>query len=430
MALGNLKNKNQQNQEPGYGVIIKVSSATKAPDGVMVNGEIQNTCALGEEGDKVLLNGDKKALINMTNGGAKFNNPDSSAGTILMLEAARSQGMDENNVLNITANYLTTISSPSKNYDGGLMPDWRSAVATAPVITFPNVNPADGEPRIIYWATNMPDIKRRVKEGDEWKTNTFDREWMADKYKEAVASGKRAKVHIDTYNPEEATPVSSASDIAETIQNFSQKHENCVVLLRAYDDKDVWSRKITVRSTKVGDEWVPDPEGTVGYYDKNGYFKGVANENLFADVEQGGSALEVIPGNRLYYPHQSAEGLIEKTLLNPPHDKDGNSFNVTSFTFGKYANNCAKVLLSGLIPSDTGFLPTNFVRETPGLTALRNLATPNHQPAMKAEQHEPTPNDPMSQDDDMSLGDIMDNEEFNQTVAKEEEKSSAPSPGM
>lgn len=435
MAIKDLKKSGtQQKQEPGYGVVLEVKKATKTSDGgVEVTGVILTSSAFGKAGDKVVLAGDEKALTNLENGGAKFNKPTAAAGTVLLLERARSKGLGEGGVRTITADYLTTISSPSKNY-GDMGRGFKQAMASAPVISFPNVKPLSGEPKTIAWATNTPGITRRVKEGNDWKTKIFDTAWLREKYAEAVGAGKKAKVYLDTFDPSNALPATTAGDVADTIRALSMQSKNSVVLLRAFDEQaSVLTRKIPIRSSKVGDEWIPDPDKTIEYCAENGYFKGVSNEALFDDIAKGESGMEVIPGERLFYPGDSADFVIKKSLANPPKNGDGAEYNVMSFTFGDRANNVAKVVIAGMLPPDGGFVPLNMVRDEPGVVGLREMATPNRQ-AVAGDQHQALAHDDMVSDDDMSLGDEMGmgDEEFGVHSQHVDDKQSASSsaPGM
>lgn len=432
MALNDLKKTgNQQKQEPGYGVVLEVKKATKNNDGgVEVVGVLQTTSAFGKAGDKVVLAGDQKALTNLENGGAKFSKPTAAAGTVLLLERARSKGLGEGGARTISAEYLTTISSPSKNYD--MERGFKQALASAPVISFPNVKPVGNEPKTIAWATNTPGIVRREKEGNEWKTKIYDRAWLKGKYEEALGAGKKAKVYMDTFEPSNALPATTATDVADTIKALSLQSKNSVVLLRAFDDANsVLTRKIPIQASKLGDEWVPDPDKAIEYFGEKGYFKGVANEALFADIAKGGSAMEVIPGERLFYPGDSANTVIKKSLTNPPTNGDGTDYNVMSFTFGDRANNVAKVVIAGMLPPDGGFVPLNMVRDEPGVSSLRDMATPNRQ-VNTGDQHQPLAHDDMVADDDMSFGDTMADEEFGVHTQHTDDKQSASSsaPGM
>lgn len=405
MALKELKKKVQENNEPGFGAVMLVSSAVKGNDDqeVVVEGEILTNSVFGRPGDKVSLQGDAKAVTNLVNGGARFSTPHASAGTMLLLERARITGFTPDGVRKIACQYLTTISSPSKNYDLGR--GFRETMASAPVISFPNVAPGTGEPKIITWSTNTDGITRRTKEGDQWKSVTLDLDWIREKYAMALAAGKKVKVYVDTCDPSSAIPVSSADDVASSFRALAAQSSHSIALMRAFDETGfMLTRKIPIQSSKVGDEWVPNPDKTNEYYQANEYFRGVSNDELFDDVAAGGSRMEIIPGERLYYPGDSAAFVIKKSLTDPPTNAKGEAFNIMSFTFGAKANNVAPVIIAGIVPDGGGMVPLNMVRVEAGAVNFKELITPNLSNATRDHIENLTQDDMTGEDDDEEFG--------------------------
>lgn len=381
MALKDLKSgtpKKKQGFEAGYGVMLEVATAVKNEDGtVKVTGKALNSSSFIKAGEAVTVELDAVGQDNMSRGGAKFSKPESSAGTVLTLEGCRQKAIDGDERV-LTAKYVTTLKSNSKNYD--MDRDFKSVVASAPVIAFKNVKPADGEPKYIKWATNTDSIRSATKNAKgERQVNEYGREWIAAKYADALAAGEKAHVYMDVVRPERAAQVLSEQDFYDLVRANSNIDRNMVLCVRAYDNEGaVMTRKIEQRTKKDdAGKYQIDTDGLIEGLKKGRVLRAIADNNkLFGEVKAGNVVMEVIPGNRMYFPGDSALTMIKKNLLSPAKDKEDNVVNTAAFIFGDKPYNYAKCLVPGLVGEDQRFMPINLVREEPGRMDLYTMTTP------------------------------------------------------
>jgi hypothetical protein len=442
MALNNLKNKNFKKQDPGYGLILEVVTATST-DGndVVVYGKVMNSTVLAKPGEMVTVNGDHTALQNMRNGGANFKELDGSAGTVLVLEGCR-QTRVENDMRLLSTRYVTTLKTNSLSYDEGIGRDFVSALASAPVLRFPNVQAEPGEPKMINYAMNSDGIFNRAPVEGKWETKHFDRDWVEAKLLEAQKASKKPNMYIDTLKPEQATLIYSFEELRETAKAVCNNSDNTLFVLRAFDGEDVTTRKVTVIATKGEDgKYFADLDKTLNLLEEKGMFHQVAdNSKLFDEVTAGTIALELIPGERLYFGSDTKKNMINRSLINPPKDKEGNAMNTMAFTFGDKPYNMAKVLLPCMVMEDTGAkLVINLIREEPGRVELRDVVTPNTPNGTQQKTGFTSDTPGTQQKEGLTMGDMMSEDEdtpalgdetFDINSSFEEEPASTPGPGM
>lgn len=431
MALKDLKDKGGKKTnkgfEPGHGVILEVATAIKnEDDSVKITGKVLNNSGFVKAGEMVTVEADN-AAYNMSKGGAKFGKPESTAGTILVLEGCKQKGMDgEERVL--SAKYVTTLKSNSKVYND-MDRDFKSVMASAPVIAFKNVAPADGEPKFIKWATNTESIRHSVKnaKGDR-QVVEHGRDWLTEKHAAAVAAGEKVHVYMDVVQPERAALVADEQDFYALVKGHSINDRNMVLAVRAYDAKDVMTRKIEQRMKKGADgAYSVDTEALVDSLQKGRIIKSVAdNGKLFEAVKAGEINLEVIPGSRMYFPADSALTMVKKNLLSPAKDKDGAVVNTMAFTFGDKAFNYARCLVPGLVTEDKRFMPINLVREEPSKVDLYSMITPATPVAPGTAPAVPAEDD--AHIEDPAMDQSLDAAIFDEDLSVHAQ-SSAPAPG-
>lgn len=432
MALKDLKTtkKSKKGFDPGYGVMLEVVTAEKDGNGgVKMKGKILNSTSFAQAGEMVIVVADD-AEYNMVKGGAKFGTPQSSAGTILTLEGCRQKSVDRDE-RTLSAKYVKTLKSNSKKYDEGDR-DFKSVMASAPVIAFENVNPAAGEPKYIKWATNTDGVRSTVKnaKGDR-QTIEFGRDWLATKYADAQAAGKKVHVYMDVLRPERAVLAANEQDFYDLVKANSAMDQNMVLAVRAYDSGSIMTRKIEQRLKKdEAGKYNVDAEGLVESLKKGRVIGAIENNaGLFEQVANGDINLEVIPGTRMRFPTDSALSMIKQSLLTPPKDKDGNTLNPMSFIFGDKAFNYAKVLLPGLVTQDNRFMPINIVREEPGRVDLYTMTTPATPVAPGTVPAVPTDDDAHA--DDATLDQSLDaNLAFDEDLTEEHSLAASSAPGV
>jgi len=434
MALKDLKSSSKGNNKasksagPGFGVMLEVVTAVKddADKDVTITGKVLNTSSFVKAGEMVTVEAGN-AVYNMSKGGAKFNEPESNAGTILVLEGCRDKGPSgEDRVL--SAKYVTTLKSNNKNYDE-YGRDYKSVMASAPVIAFKNAKPAEGEPGQIKWATNTEAVRHSVKDGKgNRQVVDFGRDWLIEKHKEALAAGQKISVYMDVVRPERAVLVSSEQDFYDLVRGHSINDRNMVLAVRAYDETGVATQKIAQRMKKDDQgKWDVDTDGLIESLKKGRVIRGIDNnDELFKDVSEGKTTLEIIPGSRMYFPIDSTLAMINKNLLTPAKDKDGALVNTMAFTFGDKAFNYARCLVPGLVTDDKRFMPTGIVREEPMKVDLYSMTTAATPVAPGTAPVVPAVDDAHA--DDQSLDQSLDAALFDEDVSGHAQ-SSAPAPG-
>lgn len=377
----NSKANGGQQSYNAFGVVFGVKTAQQVGDSLELTGNVLNKNEnIGpDELLTVRFRGDSagKSLTNFLKGNGKgaLKTDDAAAGTFLTLEGCYlvPDEKDGNNRI-LSARWLNTLSS-SRSNDHDNRSFLEEVMATAPRISFKNVNPLLGEPERITLSVNAKKVVGRVKNEHGTFNKDFPVAWAVEKLA-ALPNSEKPLVTIDTIEPSSAVAVTDEASLKAVLEEQLARGTKALALLRISDGEDVLTRAVYVQFKKDGDDYVPDVDKALEDLFKNNIFKGVPNADLFAGLADGSLKFESIPGYRMSY-------------AGDPTKDDNAAFKLISdvkkgltqryeMIFGTDPNGYANVILPGIARNNDigGFSPFNILAEKPGTFLADQFNTP------------------------------------------------------
>ncbi len=365
-------------QNNTFGVVLSVLSAVEVDGALKITGTVLNTTKSLAENEKVtvVFRGDNagKSITNFKKGGGKLNAlPEASAGTFLTLEACYLTDEKDGDNRIINSRWLNTLASSSKN-DQTNRSFIDNVMATAPRITFANVDVKPGEPTRITLPVNSKTVTGRVTSDHGTFDKEFPRDWALTKLN-ALSSSDKCQVHIDMIEPAETREILDRAGLEATLREQLVRGTKALSMLRVSDGEDVVTRAVYVPFKKEGEEYVPDVDKAIEDLFKNNIFKGIPNDDLFAGLASNGVKIEAIPGYRMNYAGDTTKD--DNSAYKLVEDVKANRVQRYELMFGTEGNRFAKVILPGMARKESidGFSPINILSDEAGTYLAGEFST-------------------------------------------------------
>lgn len=367
-------------QNNTFGVVLSVATAVEENGGLKLTGSVLNSNPALADGENVtvLFRGDNaaKSITNFKKGGGKLksDDPAASAGTYLTLEACYLTDDKDGENRVISSRWLNTLASSSKS-DQENRSFIDNVMATAPRITFANLDVKPGEPTRITLPVNAKTITGRVTTDHGTFDKEFPREWALSKLN-ALPATEKCQVHIDMIEPKDSVEIMDRAGLESVLREQLARGTKALSMLRVTDGEDVVTRAVYVPFKKEGEDYVPEVDVAMEGLFKNNIFKGIPNDDLFAGLASHGVKIEAIPGYRMNYAGDSTKD--DNSAFKLVADVKANKVQRYELMFGNEGNRFAQIILPGMARKDSidGFSPINVLSDVPGTYLASEFSTP------------------------------------------------------
>lgn len=376
-----------------FGAVLRVATAEQVDGGLKLTGTTltKNSRLPADSEVTVLFRGDgSKAVSNFIKGHDKkvLQAPDNAAGSYVMLESCYLTGKLDGDRQEVSSRWINTLAAVGDS-DHANRSFVENVYATAPRLAFDNPSPEPGEPKRITLPTNAQSIRARVVVDGQPGDREFSREWAIEKLKQLPASAKVA-VTIDTIDPQDARKVGSRAELEAALREQLGRGTKAISMIRVTDGEDVMSRLIYVPFKKEGGTYLPDVDKAMEELYERNIIKGIPNEALLQNIDEGKLTVEVLPGYRMTYAGDTTRDNNAAFKL-VSDVKNGRAAARSEVIFGSDQSRFAKVILGGIARNETvdGFSPTLVITDEPGNFAANEIETLHIRPRSAA--HEPAP---------------------------------------